>query len=419
MGKLEKALGHKRFMIVKQFIKYIRDILYFVFHKRIQLITSDIELTVLGKKKKHVFFGYYDIQQLNTKEEKVLVHVVDKNAKTSINKAELGFYNINNKKYEKISETSAWNWQQGSRLRWWPTDDNYVCYNDVIDNEYVCKKININTKKVDSVFCKALYDIDPQGTYGLSLNFSRLQRLRPGYGYDSIKDDTINISSPTKDGIYYVDLLKNESQLIISLKKLAEKCYDKNADQHYINHISISPNGEKFIFFHIWTIKNSDKWKTCLYVSNKKGTELKILERDDLVSHYDWIDSNNILITGYTKEKKQIYSIYNTITAKKTILPSEYLNKDGHPTIINKQTEFISDTYPKRMDLQELFHYDLLTNRKKTILYIYSSPLMYEEKRCDLHPRISRSERIITIDSTFNDNCKKVILIKKGEKYEK
>ena len=255
--------------------------------------------------KANVFFGYYDITPFSKDENNILYLSVKDGNKI----AEVKLYDLNSKKHKILTQTRAWNWQQGSRLRWWPTDDNYVCYNDVIDNEYVCKKININTKKVDSVFCKALYDIDPQGTYGLSLNFSRLQRLRPGYGYDSIKDDTINISSPTKDGIYYVDLLKNESQLIISLKKLAEKCYDKNADQHYINHISISPNGEKFIFFHIWTIKNSDKWKTCLSVSNKKGTELKILERDDLVLHYDWIDSNNVLITGYTKEKKQFFHL--------------------------------------------------------------------------------------------------------------
>ena len=413
MNRLEKVLGHRRYMIVKQFIKYLRDSFYFLFHKKVQTTNSDIELVVYGEKRKHVFFGYYDIQQLNKEESRMLVNIVKKNAKTETDLAELGYYNTNDKSYEKIGETKAWNWQQGSRLRWWPTDENFVCYNDVENNEYICKKVNLKTKKVESTFCRALYDIDEQGLYGLSLNFSRLQRLRPGYGYNSLKDTTVNISAPLNDGIYYVDLIKNESKLIINLDSLAKECDDENADEHYINHISISPDGKKFIFFHIWTLKNSSKWKTYLYVANKDGTELKRLEKDDLVSHYDWIDSNNVLITGYTKQKKQTYSIYNIVTSEKKTLPLEYLNLDGHPTLIKNQEKFISDTYPKRKDMQELFEFDFSKNKKRSLLFIYSSPLMYEEKRCDLHPRISKSEKTITIDSTFKNNCKKVILIKK------
>ena len=413
MKNLEKLLGHDKYMKIKQFIKYIRDNIYFLSHKKIQIIDNDIEYKIFSKKNKHIYFGYYDIQQLNKDENKMLVHVIDKKANTSKNLAEIGFYNLDNNEYIKIAQTHAWNWQQGSRLRWWPSNEKYICFNDIDDKKYVCKKVNIETKQVEQIFCKALYDIDNEGTYGLSLNFSRLQRLRPGYGYDYFQDKTMNISSPLDDGIHYVDLLKNKSHLIISIGELAKRCEDCDANEHYINHISISPNGEKFMFFHLWTRKKSNKWKTCLYVANKDGSNLKLLEKEDLVSHYDWIDSDNILVTGYTPNGKQTYSRYNVNSLEKNVVKSSYLDKDGHPTVIDGGRKFITDTYPKKMDLQELFEYNTNNSTKKTLMYIYSSPLMYEEKRCDLHPRVSNSEKIITIDSTVKNNCKSVIVIKK------
>ena len=412
MNKLEKILGHKYYMSIKQPIKKLRDDLYYLFHKKIQIQKKDIDINIFEMKKKHVFFGYYDIQQLNDREDKLLVHIVDKKAEACMDKAEIGYYNLKNNEYCKIGETQAWNWQQGARLRWWPNDNDYVIYNDAKKDSYICKKIDIKTNEVVNTYCRALYDIDPKTRYGLSLNFSRLQRLRPGYGYNYIKDRTIGSLAPDDDGIFYVNLITNKPELIISLRKLAKSCNDPNSDEHYINHISISPNGEKFMFFHIWTIKDSNKWKTRLYVSSRKGERLKILEEDDLVSHYDWIDDNHILVTGYTNDNKQTYSIYNVVTGEKEVLDSESLKLDGHPTTLKNKKCFITDTYPKKMDLQELFEYDSATNTKKPLLKIYSSPLLYEEKRCDLHPRVSKSERIITIDSTYKKNCKKIILIK-------
>lgn len=412
MDILEKLLGHGKYMALKQHIKYVRDKKYLFKHKRIDIQNPNIATVILEQTDKHVFFGYYDIPQLNSFENKALVHVIPKSADTKRDFAEIGWYDLNSLSYKKLGTTKAWSWQQGSRLRWWPMDEDYIAYNDVVENEYVCKKINILSGDISRVYCRALYDIDPTGTYGLSLNFSRLQRLRPGYGYSYLPDDTAEQNVPSKDGIFYVDLVKNKSFLLISLERLADECKHGDALQHYINHISISPDGEKFMFFHIWTLGSSTRWKTRLCVASKDGKEFTVLEATDQVSHYDWIDNSHILVTGYTPERKQIYSVYDVDNNSKQILDFSFLNKDGHPSVLRDKNIFVTDTYPKDHDMQMLFECNIKSRSSRSLLNIYSTPLMYEEKRCDLHPRISESESIITIDSTFKDNIRKVILIK-------
>lgn len=58
------------------------------------------------------------------------------------------------------------------------------------------------------------------------------------------------------------------------------------------------------------------------------------------------------------------------------------------------KTKFISDTYPLEHNLQTLFEYDINTNVQKEIVEAYSSPLLYGEQRCDMHPRLLYQENI-------------------------
>ena len=412
MSKLEKILGHNLYMYIKQHVKYIRDFLALLGKDKIEKCFKTVEIKTFYQKNKHVFFGYYDIQQINDKEDKLLVHVVEKKANTQKNKAEIGYYSLKDDNYYPLTSTSAWSWQQGSRLRWWPTNENYICFNDVKDDAYVCKVFDIRDKVVIKEICMPLYDIDSSCKYGLSLNFSRLQRLRPGYGYNTILDKTENCAAPASDGIFYVDIEKNTSRLLISLERLANDVSDPEASEHYINHISISPDGKSFMFFHIWTLKNSRRWKTRLCVMNIDEEKYVVLEGKDQVSHYDWIDNESILVTGYMPNRKQIYSVYNVIKNEKTILDFEYLNNDGHPTLLSDKSLFISDTYPKQLDMQTLFEYNIEKKLYRPIIKIYSTPLMYEEKRCDLHPRVCISEELISIDTTYKKNCRQVVLVK-------
>lgn len=410
---IKKIIGQQNITKTKQIIKFINDTVYFNFHKRIICRNSNTLYTKFEQSGKHVFFGYYDIQQLDDREEKLLVHVVPSRAVACKDCAEIGYYDVSSRKYFPLAKTIAWCWQQGARLRWYPLNNDRILYNDVEQGEYVTRVFDLVQNRVVSTICTALYDIDATASFGLSINFSRLQRLRPGYGYSTLPDKTHDQSAPEDDGIFYVDLKSNTKKLIVSLADLAASVTDTNADQHYINHISISPDGKRFIFFHIWTLNEDTHWKTRLYIYELSTEKLKLLEKVDRVSHYNWIDSNTLMTTCYDDEKKAYYCTYNVSSGDKTMLNSQCLRKDGHPTALMDRESFISDTYPLGHDMQILFKYSFIEDKKKDILMIYSDARMFEEKRCDLHPRVSRSEKYISIDTTFEHGIRQVLLIQR------
>lgn len=355
---------------------------------------------VYSIKNMNVFFGYYDLQQYNSDATKLLAHVVDKNADPGKDEAMLVWFDVLNGNMYEITKTQAWSWQQGARLRWNPLNENEIIFNALENGKYVTKICNIFSKE-EKIISRALYDLDATVSNGLGLNFARLQRLRPGYGYSAILDNTINDVSPSDDGIFHIDLNTGNETLLFSLADLAKDVLDEG--MHYINHICISPKGDKFTFFHIWTKGADFPLKMRFYVSNMDGTGLLLLEDSMRISHYSWIDNEKMLAT--TANGK--YIIYNINTSEKEIIESKHLCKDGHPSIL--KNGFITDTYPiKKNTMQYVFRIGFSGEGYKEILRLFADPRRYGEHRCDLHPRVTRTGHV-TIDTTYKDGVRSVL----------
>ena len=111
-----------------------------------------------------------------------------------------------------------------------------------------------------------MYDICPDERHALSTNFARLERLRPGYGYSNSADTTEGVLSPEDDGLFLINLDTYEKKLLISYATLDKLLFADNKGESYINHISISPNGDKAMFFYIYNYSDKPGWKATLWV---------------------------------------------------------------------------------------------------------------------------------------------------------
>lgn len=380
-----------------------------------QCFEDEIEYRIYSLKHKNLFNGYYDINPLHIGGQYILAQIVDRWANPLKDDSTIGMINLQTGDFTPVTTTKAWCWQQGSRIRWSGKNSDEFYYNDICNGKYCTVKYNFRNREKVTEYPYALYEIDKNEHYGLSLDFSRLQRLRPGYGYGRLKDETDGINAPDNSGIIKYDFELRKSSLLISLDELSKLTDDKQLSQHYINHISISPSGKRFMFFHIRTTPERPGWKVNLCVMNSDGTNLISFGESYSASHYTWFDDNKILVTGTDHNLILTYRIYDLERNENYIINKDKLMEDGHPTFL-KDNLFVSDTYPNTNCIQKVFIHSVSKSSSRDLIRLYHDPRLVGEQRCDLHPKLCKINDVgyIFVDSTFLD-CKRSIVMMKGK----
>ena len=316
----------------------------------------------------------------------------------------LGFFTKSDKEFsshfQAFAETTTWCWQQGCMLQWHPDNQNsWVIYNDLVDGNYGSKVCDVNDGNKVKSYAHPVYSLDPNGRWASTLNFSRLGRLRPGYGYSLLPDETKGQLAPEDDGLFVFNLETGQKRLLVKLSDLAMDAGTPGAE-HYVNHATFSPDGKRLVFFHLWATEG-DKGRG-LRVCEVDATtgQWREVESERTVSHYCWRDANTFLATSREQSGQWHYTLYDleSNTRKDLDLP---FNEDGHPMFhpTNKNL-IVTDTYPDKRRDQHLCVVDLTTKEVKEIATLYS-PFAYRgQVRCDLHPRWDREGRFVVVDST-------------------
>ena len=381
-----------RLVVLK--VKYLKQALHRIrTHKK--KINTNIEYTCISKPNTHVFFGYYDISPFNKTTDEIIYN----NLIESENKLHLFLSTLSDKQEHEIADTRAWNWQQGCRLRWMPNNNREVVFNDFDGNGYFARILNVDTKE-ERRLCAPLYDISPDGRFGLSIDFERLGVKRPGYGY-TCRDYVESQHNLLKESIDLIDLDNNTRKVVLTYEDIIDipGCNTGDACNNYINHLCFSPSGRQFLFF--WLTADRSCHKAFLLVHNLDTKETKLLEGSLKVSHYVWQDEDNIVCTAFDDNKQCRYYIYNVPTCQKQIMNPAVLNVDGHPSIYS-DTDILTDTYPNLNGFQRLYIADKQDGGYKQLLEIYSNCCIEGEKRTDLHPRLDASKKIVCIDVNYN-----------------
>ena len=358
------------------------------------------ELNIFSDRDYHIFFGYYDKTPIQSDSD--CPHLlscrlpITENFFNNNKKLILGFYEDGGENFRIIDKTEAWSWQQGARLMWHPNIPNIICYNKYSGGMYKTIFYNLNQNNVVHQIDKASYDISGDGNVSLSLNFERLQKFRPGYGYKEKGNLNSDEFAPEDDGIFLTDIKTNKTNLIVTLKEISQlnPIASMKESRHYFNHISISPLSTGFIFLHLWD--NFESRTSRLFYHNLETSKLTQLT-DFPVSHYTWKDDSHVLVTEEYNNRYN-YVLYNVITLDREILGSNLLYRDGHPSVLKNKNYFICDSYRNRLGFQSLFLFDVLKNSKKNILKTYIPNKFEGEQKCDLHPRLSSDSKTVCID---------------------
>lgn len=304
-------------------------------------------------------------------------------------------------RFRALAETHAWNWQQGTMLHWLPTaPDRLIIYNDRADGRFfsVIQDVHTGEKRF---LPRPVYAISRSGRYALSLNFARLHRCRPGYGYCGVVDPGEHEDHPEGDGIYLMDLETGQNRLILSLARIVRDWHREEMDgvQHWFNHLLFNSDDSRFIFLHRWYRREGPGRYTRLFTANPDGSGVYLLNADDMTSHFDWRGKTHVLAWAHRHGVGNRYFLFRDGTQEHEIIGEGVFSSDGHCSYSPDGRWMLTDTYPDRERMRTLILYRLADGKRIDIGRFFSPPELDGEIRCDLHPRWSRDGRQVCLDS--------------------
>jgi hypothetical protein len=351
----------------------------------------------------HHFFGYYDKSPWNTTGTRLLCHqtAFTDRPPSEEDAATIGMVHLDDgNRFESIAKTWAWNFQQGAMLRWHPAAPNQkILYNDRRNHRFVAIEVDLETRE-ERVFERPVYAVTPDGRTAFSLNFSRLQDYRRGYGYPGVPDPWRGIQAPEDDGVHRMDLETGTSTLLVSLAQLAalNPRPEMANTVHWVNHLQTSPTGRRVAFLHRWRIGEHD-WGSRLYCLGIEGDNLRCLLDGGMVSHYDWRDDNTILVWARDQNHGDRFLWVDIDVLVRGTFAEESVKTDGHCSFSPDRSWVLNDTYPDEYNMRTLMVLRSKDEKRINLARLFAPPEIRGELRCDLHPRWRRDGRQVCIDS--------------------
>ncbi len=361
--------------------------------------------------KENYFSGYYDRNPLYDK--KLLVHKFSKEQLHSRSgDIEIGYIDIEEKKYRKITSSKAWNWQMGSNASWY--DDKSIIFNNIIDGKIKTVIIDINTFKQEE-FDFHFYNLFENLI--ISINYNNISHYRKSYGYLEYNkidiDPEINLFNMNLKEILKIKkkdfLNKNylKKRVIFEHPSLSKKYLS------FITRIMDSNKQENFLIIYELSIKKFHK----LQLSNISHVSLyknfltyygsKYEKKKIMTVIYSKIKNISIVkllkkIVGLKLENTSFHRYLTSeglylydISKKKFKIIDENLNYDGHPNFYDENT-ILFDTYPNNQGMGSIIKYDLKKNLKELIHKLeHNTKYINKTNRADFHIKINEKKIIV------------------------
>lgn len=411
MSSLEQKINYQlnKYPAIKKNVKRIYQHFMYAMSKKVKVEGNIVRLSPSDGYE--YFFGYYDKSPWDVTDRYVLC-LRAKDTWSDVSPREMAEIILidtmkpesDKERIRKIAVTHAWNVQQGCMMQWLGPDyQSRIIYNDCRDGKYCSVIVEIATMR-ERIIKAPVYTVSTDGKFALTLDFSRLYNLRPGYGYYNVPEITKGIGLPDAFAIWGINLQKNEITPLLKYADFArfaprDEMKDEDA-VHKVNHLMLSPNGKRFMVLYRW-FNNSRKY-TRLITCNIDGSDMYLLSDDDMVSHCFWKDDEHILAFANKHGSGTGYYLMKDKTQEYCHCWPQFSN-DGHPSYSPDGKYVVTDSYPDRARIASinLMSGDESKKDSKTIARVFA-PFKYDnDTRCDLHPRWNHNGDKICFDGVF------------------
>lgn len=368
-------------------------------------ITGPLQIT--DNDNQHLFASYYGINSWSANQRYVTVLQTDiKHRLPNENDpATLGLVDLETNDFIPLTQTRAWNFQQGCMAHWLATSpDSLIIYNDFRNGQFISVIMNVHTKEEIKTIPHPVSAVSPNGKEAISINFSRLRNTRTDYGYGGNGQDAkVDVQFPEDDGIFLVNLENGEAKLIVSIAQVKQLVPEIPEDGiEYFNHTLFSREGSKIF----WLARAIPHRNTTSLTVNRDGSSLQRCFPDGWEgSHFDWLNDNELMVTANYEAKQYAHVLFTVGKQDYKRLGNGLLDYDGHGTFSPDEKWMVTDTYPS-LGLREQKIY-LMDMETEAVLPLgrYIEPEEFTGYwRCDIHCRWSPKGNMIGFNSTHTGN---------------
>ena len=405
--------------------------------------------------------GYYNYDFLSSDETKLLCNRASFDGRKieQGDTVEVGFYDIPTGKWHGLDVSDSFNWPQATMLQWVPnTDNKEIVFNLSKDGHLISRIINIETGEKRDM-CYPIYCLTPDGKKAITLNLER-SYWTPAYHYQSVVNEDCNVDVLEGDGIFSLDLETNALERIVSLDDVIKLKPDDGFEKgkHWLEHIMINPSGTEMVFLHRYNLPGTGRL-TRMVVANIDGTNMHVVDgwKKYAWSHFGWKTDEEFVIYSRFSRKQQISNSPKQISIKaqtisqntvsrrlkpkemlRTILKSffelmpkrikvnlryvsgyqlyiktnnehklkklirgRFIDVDGHPSFEKNGKYMITDTYADYGKTRKLLVMNS-ENGKCLLLGSFYSPLWGTPATCDLHPKLSKNNDYLVVDTAYS-----------------
>ena len=362
----------------------------------------DCKIRTLTTGPNHHFFGYYGICPWNRSGKYLLSleSTFQDHFPLPSEPANIGLVDAETGKFEKVSQTHAWNLQQGAMLHFNPLNTNEIIYNDRRDNRIISVVMNIRTG-AKRILPAAINGLSRDGKYALSLSYGRLGRCRKTVSYQGIEDPTANIPHPDNDGVFVMNMRTGQRKLAVSVKDFYNLIKDRRPelkDRHlWCNHTVFNKSASRFFF--LGRSMQNGSLQTGMFTADRDGQNLReVIPYGSSVSHFDWRNDTEIIATCKYKNPGRRHILFTDGQADYKQLGNGKLNFDGHCTFAPDENWLATDH--KKGLSQSLVLFNVQTKQHKilTTLDMKLKRNISGHLRCDFHPRWNRTGDAICFD---------------------
>ena len=351
----------------------------------------------------HLFASYYGINSWDTTQRYALVLETDvrHHLPTEKDPATLGLVDMETMEFRPLTQTRAWNFQQGCMAHWLGTaPDRLIIFNDLRNGEFVSVILDVHTKREIRTIPHPISAVSPNGREAISINFARLRRTRTDYGYGGEgQDPRSDKPFPSDDGLFLVDLQTGKAKLIVSIEQVKDLVPDVPATGiEYFNHTLFSRDGSKVF----WLARATPRRNTTSLTVSRDGTDLQRCFPEGWGgSHFDWLDGDDLMITASFQGKVYGHILFTVGQQNYQRLGNGLLDYDGHGTFSPDGRWMATDTYPNgKLREQRLYLMDMKTEAVLPLGRFVQPPDFTGHWRCDLHARWSPKGDLIGFNST-------------------